>query len=70
MSNYHNTDLGLRSENALRKHMRLAVFDMDSTLIQQEVIDELARHSGVYNLVQEITYRAMNGELDFNQVIY
>lgn len=44
---------------------RLAVFDMDSTLIQQEVIDEVARKLGVEREVSTITARAMNGELDF-----
>ncbi|KAK7706107.1 Phosphoserine phosphatase [Botryosphaeria dothidea] len=48
-----------------RTHKRLAVFDMDSTLIQQEVIDEVARHIGVEAQVSAITAAAMNGELDF-----
>ena len=43
----------------------LALFDMDSTLIQQEVIDELARSVGLFPAVSAITARAMNGELDF-----
>jgi phosphoserine phosphatase len=43
----------------------LAVFDMDSTLIQQEVIDELAKSIGKYDQVAEITEAAMRGELDF-----
>lgn len=43
------------------------VFDLDSTLIQQECIDELARAHGVYGRVSEITKRAMRGELDFVQ---
>ncbi|KAK5111864.1 hypothetical protein LTR62_004596 [Meristemomyces frigidus] len=45
----------------------LAVFDMDSTLIQQEVIDELARAVGKYDEVAAITSRAMKGELDFQE---
>lgn len=45
---------------------KLAVFDMDSTLIQCEVIDELAKAHGVGEKVSEITERAMRGELDFN----
>ncbi len=45
---------------------RLAVFDMDSTLIRCEVIDELAAHAGVGTAVAEITERAMRGELDFD----
>lgn len=45
----------------------LAVFDMDSTLIQQEVIDELARAVGKYEQVAAITEAAMRGELDFEE---
>ena len=47
--------------------IKLAVFDMDSTLIQCEVIDELATRAGVGDRVAAITERAMRGELDFNQ---
>ena len=46
---------------------KLAVFDMDSTLIDQEVIDELARSIGLTPAVSAITERAMNGEIDFTQ---
>lgn len=46
---------------------KLAVFDMDSTLIDQEVIDELARSIGLVSAVSAITARAMNGEIDFSQ---
>ncbi|KAL8710223.1 MAG: hypothetical protein Q9220_005154 [cf. Caloplaca sp. 1 TL-2023] len=45
----------------------LAVFDMDSTLINEEVIDELARSIGITDAVAAITARAMNGELEFEQ---
>ena len=45
--------------------LKLAVFDMDSTLIEQEVIDELARSNGFYDKVSEITESAMRGERDF-----
>jgi phosphoserine phosphatase len=41
--------------------------DMDSTLIVNEVIDEIARVNGCYDQVAEVTERAMNGELDFNE---
>ncbi|MCJ1474578.1 hypothetical protein MMC13_003237 [Lambiella insularis] len=47
--------------------LRLAVFDLDSTLIRQEVIDELAKSIGMGEAVAEITHRAMHGELDFEQ---
>jgi phosphoserine phosphatase len=62
-----NIDIAIQAESVLRRSKRLVVMDMDSTLIRQEVIDELARHAGVYDQVKEITHRAMNGELDFNQ---
>ncbi|MEO0324238.1 MAG: phosphoserine phosphatase SerB [Myxococcota bacterium] len=57
-------DAFLREASALRPP-GLLVFDMDSTLIRVEVIDELARLHGVANEVTSITRRAMNGELDF-----
>jgi phosphoserine phosphatase len=53
----------------MRRSKRLVVMDMDSTLIQQEVIDELARRYGVYDKVSEITHRAMNGELSFDEAL-
>lgn len=60
-------DVALQREGLLRRAKRLVVIDMDSTLIQQEVIDELARLVGVYDEVAAITERAMNGELDFGE---
>ncbi|PGH10566.1 phosphoserine phosphatase SerB [Helicocarpus griseus UAMH5409] len=60
-----NVEVVMQKEGVFRRHKRLAVFDMDSTLIQQEVIDEIARFIGVEKEVSEITARAMNGELDF-----
>ena len=48
-----------------RRPVRLAVFDMDSTLINEEVIDELARSIGITAAVSAITSRAMNGEIEF-----
>ncbi|EER24392.1 phosphoserine phosphatase, putative [Coccidioides posadasii C735 delta SOWgp] len=61
-----NVEVVLQQESVFRRHKRLAVFDMDSTLIKQEVIDEIARFIGVEKEVSEITARAMNGELDFS----
>lgn len=58
-------DLTLFSSACKRPRRRLVAFDMDSTLIQCEVIDELARHAGVGASVAAITARAMRGELDF-----
>ena len=57
-------DLVILPTKARRKKMLLA--DMDSTMIQQECIDELAEEAGVGERVKEITARAMNGELDFD----
>ena len=45
---------------------KLIAFDMDSTLIQCEVIDEIAKHNKVYDQVSKITEKAMKGEIDFN----
>lgn len=59
-------DVALQREGLTRRSKRLVVMDMDSTLIQQEVIDELARLHGVYDQVAAITHRAMNGELNFD----
>lgn len=60
-------DIAIQKEGLLRRSKRLVVLDMDSTLIQQEIIDELAALHGVKDRVSEITHRAMNGELDFEQ---
>ena len=57
------TDLIVQRKENRRKKMLLA--DMDSTMIQQECIDELADEAGVGDRVKDITARAMNGELDF-----
>jgi len=57
----------VQEDNAYRRNRRLVCFDMDSTLIEQEVIDELAIEAGVGAQVAEITERAMQGELDFQQ---
>ena len=51
------------------KYARLIVFDMDSTLIDAETIDELAKAAGVGDEVAEITRRAMNGEMDYGEAL-
>jgi phosphoserine phosphatase len=58
-------DLIVQEEAAFALGKRLVVFDLDSTLIQAEVIDELAKEAGVGEKVALITHRAMNGELSF-----
>src|SRR5699024_1455013 len=60
-----NVDVAVQADNAYRRNRRLVCLDMDSTLIEQEVIDELAIEAGVGAQVAEITERAMQGELDF-----
>jgi phosphoserine phosphatase len=60
-----NIDIVLQPDTPLRRYPRLVVFDMDSTLIEQEVIDLIAASIGVEPQVSAITARAMNGELDF-----
>jgi len=60
-------DISFQRESIYRRNRRLFAFDMDSTLIQGEVIDELARLHGVGEQVSSITAAAMRGELDFKQ---
>lgn len=60
-----NVECVFQADTIHRRYKRLAVFDMDSTLIQQEVIDEIAAVIGVEKEVAAITAAAMNGELDF-----
>lgn len=60
-------DLVLNGTSNDLRPIKLAVFDMDSTLINEEVIDELARSIGITSAVSAITARAMNGEIEFEQ---
>lgn len=60
-------DIGFQPETMFRRNRRLVAFDMDSTLIQTEVIDELARAAGVGEAVSAITESAMRGEIDFRE---
>ncbi len=61
-----SVDIAFQVDDVYRRNRRLVAFDMDSTLIQTEVIDELAEAAGVGDEVAGITEAAMNGELDFN----
>lgn len=63
----NDMDLALQPDNLFRRVKRLIVFDLDSTLIQAEVIDELAREAGVLDQVAQITHQAMNGKTDFKE---
>ena len=58
-------DISLQEDNVFRRCRRLICFDMDSTLIETEVIDELADRAGVGQEVRAITESAMRGEIDF-----
>jgi len=62
-----DVDIAIQEDNAYRRNRRLVCFDMDSTLIEAEVIDELAKAAGVGDQVSEITEAAMRGELDFTE---
>jgi len=61
-----DVDIALQEDNMYRRNRRLVAFDMDSTLIEAEVIDELALRAGVGAEVAAITERAMRGEIDFD----
>ena len=60
-------DIAFQRESLFRRDRRLFAFDMDSTLIQGEVIDELAKMAGVADLVVKITESAMRGEIEFQE---
>lgn len=62
-------DVSLRDGDGFRKPKRVVVFDCDSTVIQAEVIDELAKVAGVTQRVCDLTTRAMNGEIEFEEAI-
>jgi phosphoserine phosphatase len=67
MTHKFEIDIAFQRESVYRRNRRLVAFDMDSTLIQAEVIDELAKLHGVGDQVSAITAAAMRGELDFKQ---
>jgi phosphoserine phosphatase len=60
-----NIDLAIQSREAHRKNKRMICFDMDSTLVAMEGIDEMARKAGVHREVARITTKAMRGDFDF-----
>ncbi len=67
LTHQFDVDIAFQRESVYRRNRRLFVFDMDSTLIQAEVINELAKLHGVGSQVSAITESAMRGELDFKQ---
>jgi len=62
-----DADIAIQEDNIWRRNRRLVCFDMDSTLIQREVIDLMAEAAGVGEQVATITTSAMNGEIDFSK---
>ncbi len=67
LSTRHRVDMAFLKDNIFRHSKRLIAFDMDSTLVQTEIVDEMAARAGVESEVAKLTERAMNGELDFEQ---
>lgn len=67
LSGSEDFDISLQQDTMYRRCRRLVCFDMDSTLIETEVIDELAERAGVGEKVKAITERAMRGEIDFDE---
>ena len=65
LASHYDIDIAYQEDNIFRRNRRLVVFDMDSTLIDAEVIDELAHEAGVGDQVAAITEAAMQGEIDF-----
>ena len=62
-------DVSLRKGDIFQKPKRVVIFDCDSTIIKEEVIDELAKVVGVEQRVKQLTTRAMNGEIDFEKAL-
>ena len=67
LGNQLEVDVAFQQDDLYRRNRRLVVFDMDSTLIKTEVIDELAEAAGVRDEVSKVTELAMQGELDFKE---
>ena len=67
LSSKEGMDLAFQKDDVYRRNRRVVVFDMDSTLLKIEVIDELARRMNVVDRVSEITELAMNGKIDFDE---
>jgi len=62
-------DVSLQKGDIFQKPKRVVIFDCDSTIIKEEVIDELAKVAGVEQRVKQLTARAMNGEIDFEKAL-
>lgn len=64
-----NIDLALQKMEAYRKNKRMVFFDMDSTLVDMEIIDEMAQRAGVFKEVSRITEKARRGDIDFEEAL-
>ena len=62
-------DVSLRDYNIFQKQKQVVMFDCDSTIIQGEIIDELAKVAGVGDTVKEMTIKAMNGEMSYTEAV-
>ena len=70
VSTEQSIDIAVSPGGLMRWAKKLVILDVDSTLIQQEVIELLAQHAGVRDAVKDVTDRAMRGELDFAQSLH
>lgn len=68
-SNKTGLDVSLRDYNIFEKPKRVVIFDCDSTIIQEEIIDELAKMAGVGQDVKQMTVKAMNGEMSYTEAV-
>jgi phosphoserine phosphatase len=62
-------DVSLRDYSKFQKQKQVVIFDCDSTIIQEEIIDELAKVAGVGETVKEMTIKAMNGEMSYTEAV-
>ncbi len=65
----HGLDIVIQPYSIFKREKRLVVFDMDSTIVDAEIIDELAKAAGVEKEVKEITRKAMEGKMDYKQAL-
>jgi len=65
----YGLDIVIQPYSIFKREKRLIVFDMDSTIVDAEIIDELAKAAGVEKEVKEITKKAMEGKLDYKQAL-
>jgi phosphoserine phosphatase len=64
-----NLSVIIQKQNIYRRAKKLVVFDLDTTFIEQEIINEIAKLAGVDSRVERITKRAMRGEIDYKQAL-